>query len=148
MGIRRESRAGLGPDHACRRSLTDSPFAERGNRDGGPSVTRTYGLAARRSAPKTDEMVLRLLAFNAGLDLATRLNTYLRDPDEYRALTRYLLHQGGSIHYGADTITVTLDAPNQPRVARALRSLVNDLNANPAHLLSDPRPITYTVTAS
>ena len=93
-------------------------------------------------------MVLRLLAFNAELDLATRLNAYLGDPDEYRAITRHLLHQGGSIHFGAHTITVTLDTPTRPRVGRALRSLVNDLNAGPAHLLSDPRPIAYTVTAS
>ena len=105
-------------------------------------------LARPRLERRSLQMVLRLLAFNAELDLATRLNTYLRDPDEYRAITRYLLHQGGSIHYGADTITVTLGTPNQPRVARALRFLVDDLNASPSHLLNDPRPITYTVTAS
>ena len=105
-------------------------------------------LARPRLERRSLQMVLQLLAFNAELDLATRLNAYLRDPDEYRALTRHLLHLGGSIHYGAHTITVTLDTPTRPRVGRALRSLVNDLNAGPAHLLNDPRPITYTVTAS
>ena len=105
-------------------------------------------LAQPRLERRSLQMVLRLLAFNAELDLATRLNTYLGDPDEYRAITRHLLHLGGSIDYNTDTITVTLDAPNQPRVSRALRSLIDDLNTNPAHQLNDPRPITYTVTAS
>ena len=64
-------------------------------------------------------MVLRLLAFNAEAWLADRLNTYLNDPDEYRAITRHLLHQGGSINYGARQITVTLDRPDSPRIDRA-----------------------------
>jgi hypothetical protein len=58
-------------------------------------------------------MVLRLLAYNAEGDLARRLNAYLADPDEYRAITRNLLHQGGRIHFGTDAVTVTID-PAQP----------------------------------
>ena len=45
-------------------------------------------LSARR---RVLQMVLRLLAANAELWLAGRLNAYLRDPDEYRAITRHLL---------------------------------------------------------
>lgn len=53
-------------------------------------------------------MVCRLLAYNAELDLARHLNTYLEDDDEYRAITRNLLHQPAAITYTKTTITVTL----------------------------------------
>jgi transposase len=106
-----------------------------------PTAARATPRAQRRSL----QMVLRLLAYNAEHDLARRLNAYLGDPDEYRALTRNLLHQGGRIDFGADAVTVTIDRPNQPRVARALALLADELNATKAHLLGDPRPITYRV---
>ncbi len=93
-------------------------------------------------------MVLRLLAYNAEHDLARRLNAYLGDLDEYRAITRNLMHQGGRIDFGTDSVTVTIDRPNQPRVARALSLLADELNATEAHLLGDPRPITYRIAAS
>ena len=93
-------------------------------------------------------MVLRVLAYNAEGDLARRLNAYLADPDEYRAITRNLLHQGGRIHFGTDAVTVTIEPPNQPRVARALSLLADELNATPAQMLGDPRPIIYRIGAS
>src|SRR5450631_3462029 len=49
-----------------------------------PNATR----ATPRLAQRALQMVCRLLAYNAELDLARRLNTYLADPDEYRAITR------------------------------------------------------------
>jgi len=107
---------------------------------------------AQRATPRTErrslQMVLRLLAYNAEGDLARRLNAYLADPDEYRAITRNLLHQGGRIHFGTDTVTVTIDRPNQPRIARALSLLADELNTNPAHMLGDSRPIIYRIGAS
>ncbi len=106
-----------------------------------PTATRATPRAGRRSL----QMVLRLLAYNAEHDLARRLNAYLGDPDEYRAVTRNLLHQSGRIDFGADAVTVTIDRPNQPRVARALSLLADELNATEAHLLDDPRPIIYRV---
>lgn len=109
-----------------------------------PSAERATPRVQRRSL----QMVLRLLAYNAEHDLARRLNAYLGDPDEYRAITRNLLHQGGRIDFGADAVTVTIDRPNQPRVARALTLLADELNATKAHLLGDPRPIIYRVEAS
>lgn len=109
-----------------------------------PTAARATPRAERRSL----QMVLRLLAYNAEHDLARRLNAYLGDPDEYRAVTRNLLHQGGRIDFGADAVTVTIDRPNQPRVARALSLLADELNATNAHLLGDPRPIIYRVEAS
>ncbi|MGH8299824.1 MAG: putative transposase, partial [Steroidobacteraceae bacterium] len=50
---------------------------------------------AQRATPRVNrralQTVLRLLAYNSELDLARALNTYLQDPDEYRAITRHLL---------------------------------------------------------
>ena len=45
------------------------------------------------------QMVPRLLAYNGEHWLAQRLGAYLQDPNEYRALTRQLLHQPGHITY-------------------------------------------------
>lgn len=106
-----------------------------------PDAQRATPRAERRSL----QMVLRLLAYNAEHDLAQRLNTYLADPDEYRAITRNLLHQNGRIDYHDTTITVTIDRPNQPRVARALALLANELTATHPHMPGDPRPITYQI---
>ena len=60
-----------------------------------PGAQRALLHARRRGL----QMVLRLLAANAELWLAGRLNAYLRDLDEYRAITRHLLHQPGHIAY-------------------------------------------------
>ncbi len=97
-------------------------------------------------APRGLHMVLRLLAFNAEAWLAEHLNAYLADPNEYRAITRHLLHQGGHIEYTRTGITVTLDRPDNPRIARALHLLADELNATPARLPGDRRAITYRVT--
>ena len=88
-------------------------------------------------------MVLRLLAFNAEAWLAEHFNAYLADPDEYRAILRNLLHLGGQAEYTAKTITVTLDRPDSPRVARAMQLLTEELNATPASIPGDRRPLTY-----
>jgi transposase len=107
-----------------------------------PDAKRARPVLARRGL----QMVLRLLAFNAEAWLAEHLNTYLADPNEYRAITRHLLHQGGQITYGTTAITVNLDRPNSPRVARALQLLAEELNHTPARIPGDPRAITYQVT--
>jgi transposase len=103
--------------------------------------------AKPRLAQRTLQMVCRLLAYNAELDLARRLNTYLADPDEYRTITRNLLHQHGTITYQPHAITVTLQHPHPPRLARALNQLIDQLNTNPPHLPADNRPITYQLKA-
>ncbi|MGV1010542.1 MAG: putative transposase [Dermatophilaceae bacterium] len=109
-----------------------------------PDTKRARPLLARRGL----QMVLRLLAFNAEAWLAEHLNAYLADPDEYRAITRNLLHQGGQIHYGTNAITLTLDRPDSPRVAPALNLLTDELNHTPARLPGDRRAITYRVAAA
>jgi Transposase DDE domain len=101
-------------------------------------------LATRR---RSLQMVLRLLAASAEHWLGNQLNNYLRDPDEYRAITRHLLHLGGTITCTPRVITVTLDQPPAPRIARALRLLLNEINATPPRMPGDTRPITYQLAA-
>jgi len=107
-----------------------------------PDAKRARPHLARRGL----QMVLRLLAFNAEAWLAEHLNAYLADPNEHRAITRHLLHHGGQIDYGISAITVTLDRPDSPRIARALHLLTDELNHTPARLPADRRPITYQVS--
>jgi hypothetical protein len=97
-------------------------------------------LATRR---RSLQMVLRLLAAAAEHWLGNRLNDYLRDPDEYRAITRHLLHLGGTITSTPRVITVTLDPPAAPRITRALGLLIEEINAAPPCMPGDTRPITY-----
>src|SRR5664279_2010105 len=92
------------------------------------------------------QMVLRLLAFNAEAWLAEHFNAYLIDPNEYRAILRNLLHLGGHIDYTTTAITITLDRPDSPRVARALQLLTEELNATPTVMPTDPRPLIYHLT--
>jgi transposase len=106
-----------------------------------PDTKRARPRLARRGL----QMVLRLLAFNAEAWLAEHFNTYLADPDEYRAITRNLLHQSGQIDYNTSAINVTLDQPDSPRIARALHLLTDELNHTPTRLPGDRRPITYHV---
>ena len=107
---------------------------------------------AKRATPRINrralQTVLRLLAYNSELDLARALNTYLQDPDEYRAITRHLLHQPGHIHYTPTHITVTIDPPHAPRIARALTLLIDQINHTPPKLADDHRPITYQTAAT
>lgn len=91
-------------------------------------------------------MVLRLLAFNSEAWLADHLNAYLTDPDEYRAITSNLLHTVGDIEYTPDAITITLDRPGTPRIARSLELLTDELNATPARLPDDCRPLNYQIS--
>ena len=107
---------------------------------------------AKRARPRIErrglQMVLRLLAFNAEAWLAEHLNAYLADPDEYRAITRHLLHQGGQVDYTSTQITVTLDRPDSPRIARSLGLLTEELNATPARLPGDRRPVNYKLAGT
>ena len=72
-------------------------------------------------------MVLRLLAHNAEHWLSNQLNAYLRDDDEYRAITRQTIIRGlaGTITYAPAAITVTSQppgsAPHRPRPGPAHR---------------------------
>ena len=92
--------------------------------------------------------MLRLLAHNAEHWLASHLNAYLQDDDEYRAITRKTIIRGlaSVITYAPDATTVRLDRPGAPSVARALELLLDQINATPLAIPGDRRPITYHLT--
>jgi len=101
--------------------------------------------ALLRAGRRGLQMVLRLLACNAEHWLSAHLNAYLRDDDEYRAITRETIIRGlaGTITWTPGAITVTLEQPAAPRIARALTLLIDEINATPPSLPGDQRPITY-----
>jgi hypothetical protein len=105
-------------------------------------------VAVLRAGRRGLQMVLRLLAHNAEHWLATHLNAYLRDEDEYRATTRQTIIRGlaGVITFTPAAITVTLETPGAPRVARALALLIDEINHTPPAIPGDNRPITYRIT--
>ena len=102
-------------------------------------------VAVLRTRRRGLQMVLRLLAHNAEHWLASHLNAYLRDDDEYRAITRETIIRGlaGTITSTPAAITVTLEPPGTPRITRALALLIEEINHTPPAMPGDPRPITY-----
>jgi len=104
--------------------------------------------ALLRAGRRGLQMVLRLLAHNAEHWLSGHLNAYLRDDDEYRAITRQTIIRGlaGTITHASAAVTVTLQRPAAPRVARALELLLDEINADPPAMPGDTRPITYQIT--
>ncbi len=107
-----------------------------------PGLLRALPATQRR----TLQMVLRLLAYNSELFLADHLNTYLKDPNEYRTHTRNFLHLPGTITYTPTHIKVTLQPPANPRLTKALTHLTQEINHTPPHLPGDHRPISYHIT--
>jgi hypothetical protein len=107
-------------------------------------------IALLRTSRRGLQMVLRLLAHNAEHWLSAHLNAYLCDDDEYRAITRQTIIRGlaGTITYTPDAITVDLEEPDAPRITRALRLLLDEINQAPPSLPGDHRPITYQLGAS
>ena len=106
-------------------------------------------VALLRTRRRGLQMVLRLLAHNAEHWLASHLNAYLRDDDEYRALTRQTIIRGlaGTITYTPGRITVTLQQPGTPRITRGLALLIDEINNNPPAMPGDQRPITYQLAS-
>ena len=102
-------------------------------------------VALLRTGRRGLQMVLRLLAHNAEHWLSNQLNAYLRDEDEYRAIIRQSIIRGlaGTITFTPAAITVTLEQPRAPRIARAMALLIQEINATPPAIPGDHRPITY-----
>ncbi|MGH8302325.1 MAG: putative transposase [Steroidobacteraceae bacterium] len=132
---------------AARRQLASAKKA----RDGIPAklpanqIDPQAQVALLRTGRRGLQMVLRLLAHNAEHWLSDQLNAYLRDDDEYRAITRQTIIRGtaGIITLAPETVTVPLQRPAEPRVARALTMLIDQVNAVPPRIPGDTRPITY-----
>jgi hypothetical protein len=106
-------------------------------------------VALLRTRRRGLQMVLRLLAHNAEHWLSSHLNAYLRDDDEYRATTRETIIRGlaGTITTTPGAITVELQNPGAPRVARALALLIDEINHTPPVMPGDPRPVTYQLAS-
>ena len=104
-------------------------------------------VALLRAGRRGLQMVLRLLACNAEHWLSNQLNAYLRDEDEYRAITRETIIRGlaGTITFTPAAITVHLEQPRAPRIARALALLIDEINGTPPAIPGDHRPITYHI---
>ena len=107
-------------------------------------------VALLRTGRRGLQMVLRLLAHNAEHWLSNQLNAYLRDDDEYRAITRETIIRGtaGTIAFTPEAVTVTLAQPAEPRIARTLALLIDQINATPPQIPGDTRPITYQLTTN
>ena len=132
---------------ACERDLAAATATRKGLRSKIPRNQLRPGAqkALLRPGRRLLQLVLRLLAANAEQHLADHLNVYLHDDDEYRAITRETILRGlgGTITYTAAAITVTLDRPSQPKIARALACLLAEINTRPPVIPGDHRPITY-----
>ena len=104
--------------------------------------------AVLRTGRRGLQMVLRLLAHNAEHWLANHLNAYLRDDDEYRAITRQTIIRGlaGTITYTPAAITVHLrparHTPRRPGPGpahrRDQRHAARHTRRHPAHHLPAP----------
>src|SRR5487761_1816025 len=107
-------------------------------------------VALLRTRRRGLQMVLRLLAHNAGHWLANHLNAYLQDDREYRAITRETIIRGlaGPITCTPAAITVSLQQPGSHRVTRALAMLLDEINTTQPVIPGDTRPITYQLTAT
>ena len=103
--------------------------------------------ALLRTCRRGLQMVLRLLAHNAEHWLSNQLNAYLRDEDEYRAITRQSIIRGlaGTITFTPAAITVQLEQPGSARISRVLALLIEEINATPPAMPGDNRPITYQI---
>src|ERR1017187_4559467 len=143
-GRRATRTARRGGTPASRRPPATRPSQAARQRDR-PEARRALLRTSRRSL----QMVLRLLAHNAEHWLSRHLNAYLRDDDEYRAITRETIIRGlaGTITCTTAAITVTLDQPGTPAVTQALRHLLDEINHNPPNMPGDTRPITYQLAS-
>ena len=101
--------------------------------------------AAHRPARPADGAAT--IAHNAEHWLSNQLNAYLRDEDEYRAITRQSIIRGlaSTIDCTPAAITVQLEQPGSARIARVLALLIEEIDATPPAMPGDNRPITYQI---
>jgi transposase len=150
LGVEETNAQALGLQHAVEQAAV-SLLGARSALKGIPAKVSAIELdpGAKRAKMRLErrglQMVCRLLAFNAESWLAEHFNAYLGDPDENRAIMRHLLHLGGSFSYQRSSITVMLDRPDSPRVARALELLAEELSAASPRPLGDQRPVSNRV---
>lgn len=88
---------------------------------------------------------IKISAYNAEEWLLDRLIRHYPNPHDARDLLRSFAELPGEIHTTDDSVTVTLDPPDTPIHRRALRGLVDDLNALGATFPGTEIPVTYHV---
>ena len=107
-------------------------------------------VALLRTGRRGLQMALRLLAHNAEHWLSGRLNAYLQDDDEYRAITRPDHHPRPGRHHHLHPAGHHRRTPAARRAPRrpSLALLINEINHTPPTMPGDQRPITYQLTKS
>jgi hypothetical protein len=88
---------------------------------------------------------IKISAYNAEEWLLDRLVHHYSNPDDVRDLLRSFAELSGEIDTTNDGVDVTLDPPDTPMHRRALRGLVEDLNATGTTFPGTDVPITYRV---
>jgi transposase len=92
---------------------------------------------------------IKISAYNAEEWLLDRLIRHYPNPHDVRDLLRSFAELPGEIHTTTTTTTtgvvITLDPPDTPLHRRALRRLVDDLNAHGATFPGTDVPVTYQV---
>lgn len=88
---------------------------------------------------------IKISAYNAEEWLLDRLVGHYPNPHDVRDLLRSFAELGGEINTTDDGVVVTLDPPDTPIHRRALRGLVEDLNAIGTTYPGTEVPVTYRV---
>jgi transposase len=88
---------------------------------------------------------IKISAYNAEEWLLDRLINHYPNPHDARDLLRSFAELSGQIDTNDDGVIVTLDPPDTPIHRRALRGLVEDLNAVGATYPGTDVPVTYHV---
>jgi hypothetical protein len=111
-----------------------------------PSLARPSDDSSDPVQRYSDEIAYHLMTdagFRLSLTLAEHFNAYLADPDEHRAILRHLLHLGGRVDYGPPASPSPSTGPTAPESPTRFELLTDELNATPAHLPGDRRPLPY-----
>ncbi len=88
---------------------------------------------------------IKISAYNAEEWLLDRLISHYHNPNDVRDLLRSFAQLSGEIDTTHDGVVVTLDPPDTPMHRRALRGLVEDLNAIGVSYPGTDIPVTYRV---
>lgn len=88
---------------------------------------------------------IKIAAYNAEEWMLDRLVAHYPNPHDVRDLLRSFAELSGEIDTTEDGVTVTLDPPDTPLHRRALRGLVEELNAVGTTFPGTDVPVTYEV---
>jgi len=116
-----------------------------------PARVRVADTGQRRDVMRHEHKAIvdriKISAYNAEEWLLDRLVVHYPNPHDVRDLLRSFAELSGTIDTTntPDGVVVTLDPPDTPIHRRALRGLIEDLNANGATFPGTDKPVTYRV---